>query len=135
MEPRTPSLEFLTWIVGFVSFFSFLAVASWIRARLRERQAFYKSETVKKLAESQGGSAALEYVRDGDRAAARQHREGQKLSGLITLAVGIGIMIFLRRVPISPDSGTDNSAYLVGVIPSLVGLALIVYAYLLAPKN
>jgi len=68
MEPHIPSLEFLTWIVGFVSFFSFLAVVSWVRARLRERQAFYKSETIKKIAESQGGSSALEYLRDGDRA-------------------------------------------------------------------
>ena len=135
MEPHIPGLEFLTWIVGFVSFFSFLAVVSWMRARLRERQAFYKSETIKKIAESQGGSSALEYLRDGDRAAARQHREGQRLGGLITLAVGVGMMIFLRGVPISPHSDGDHSAYLVGVIPSLIGFVLIVYSYLLAPKN
>lgn len=135
MEPHIPSLEFLAWIVGFVSFFSFLAVSSWMRARLRERQAFYKNDTIKKIAESQGGNAALEYLRDSDRATARQHRESQKLGGLITLAIGIGIMIFLRRVPISPHSDADNSAYLFGVIPSLIGIALMVYAYLLSPKS
>lgn len=135
MEPQVPILEFLTWIVGFISFFSFLAVASWMKARLRERKAFYKSETIKKIAESQGGNAALDYLRESERAAACQHRESQKLGGLITVAVGIGIMIFLRRVPISPHSDGDNSAYLFGIIPVLIGMALIVYSYLLAPKN
>jgi hypothetical protein len=125
----------ILWIVGFVSVFSFLAVASWIKARLRERQAFYKSEIIKKIAESQGGSAALDYLRDCDRTAARQRREGQKLGGLITLAVGIGFMIFLRWVPMSPHSDGHNSAYLFGFIPGLIGLALIVYSYLLAPKS
>lgn len=135
MEPHIPNLEFLTWIVGFVSVFSFLAIASWTKARLRERQAFYKSETIKKIAEAQGGGAALEYLRDADRTAARQRREGQKLGGLITLAVGIAFMIFLRHVPVSPHSDGDNSAYLVGVIPALIGAALLLYSYLLAPKS
>lgn len=135
MERQMPSLEFLTWIVGFVSLFSFLAVSSWLRARLRERQAFYKSETIKKIAESQGGNAALEYLLEGERTAARQRHESRKLSGLITVAVGIGVVIFLRRVPISPHSNGDSSAYLVGIIPILVGAALLFYSYLLAPKN
>lgn len=118
-----------------VCVFSFLAVASWSKARLRERQAFYKSETIRKIAESQGGSAALEYLRENDHNAARQRREGQRVAGLVTLAVGVGVMIFLRRVPISPDSGSDSSAYLVGLIPVLVGVALLIYSYLLAPKD
>lgn len=118
-----------------VCVFSFLAVASWSKARLRERQAFYKSETIRKISESQGGSAALEYLRESDHNAARQRREGQRVAGLVTLAVGVGVMIFLSRVPISPDSGSDSSAYLVGLIPVLVGVALLIYSYLLAPKD
>jgi Flp pilus assembly protein TadB len=122
-------------IVVLVCVFSFLAVSSWSKARLRERQAFYKSETIRKIAESQGGGAALEYLRESDHNAARQRREGQKLAGLITFAVGVGVMIFLRKVPISPESSSDSSAYLVGLIPVLVGVALLVYSYLLAPKD
>ena len=118
-----------------VCVFSFLAVASWSKARLRERQAFYKSETIRKIAESQGGGAALEYLRESDHNAARQRREGQRVAGIVTFAVGVGVMIFLRRVPISPDSGSDSSAYLVGVIPVLVGIALLIYSYVLAPKD
>ena len=118
-----------------VCVFSFLAVASWSKARLRERQAFYKSETIRKIAESQGSGAALEYLRESDHNAARQRREGQRVAGIVTFAVGVGVMIFLRRVPISPDSGSDSSAYLVGVIPVLVGIALLIYSYVLAPKD
>lgn len=121
--------------LALVCVFSFLAVASWSKARLRERQAFYKSETIIKIAESQGGGAALEYLRESDHNAARQRREGQRIAGLVTLAVGVGVMIFLRRVPVSPDSGSDSSAYLVGLIPVLVGVALLIYSYLLAPKD
>jgi hypothetical protein len=54
---------------------------------------------------------------------------------VITLAVGIGVMIFLHSVPISPHSDGDHSAYLVGVIPALIGVALLVYSYLLALKG
>ena len=122
-------------IVVLVCVFSFLAVSSWSKARLRERQAFYKSETIRKIAESQGGTAALQYLRESEQNAARQRREGQKLSGLITLAVGIGLMIFLRRVPMSPEADRDTSAYLVGLLPVLVGVALLIYSYLLAPKD
>ena len=132
MDPHI--LVVLTSLV-LVCVFSFLAVASWSKARFRERQAFYKSETIRKIAESQGGSAALEYLRESDHNAARQRREGQRVAGLVTFAVGVGVMIFLRRVPISPDSGSDSSAYLVGLIPVLVGVALLIYSYLLAPKD
>ena len=129
------SLEGLILMVCFVTVFSFLAVAAWLRTRLRERQALYKSETIRKIAESQDGTAALQYLRESEQNAARQRREGQKLGGLITLAVGIGLMIFLRRVPMSPEADRDTSAYLVGLLPVLVGVALLIYSYLLAPRD
>jgi hypothetical protein len=135
MDAHAPSFEGLISMVCFVTILSFLAVAAWLRTRLRERQAFYKSETIRKIAESQGGGAALEYLREGEQNAARQRREGHKLGGLITLAVGIGLMIFLRRVPMSPEADRDSSAYLVALIPVLIGVALLIYSYLLAPKD
>lgn len=58
-----------------------------------------------------------------------RRREGMKLGGLITLAVGIGLMIFLAVVE------PDKPVWTVGLIPVLVGGALAVYALFLAPKS
>jgi hypothetical protein len=129
---------FLFLSVGSIAFFSFVAVASWSDARRREREAYYKSETIKRIAEVQGAgpSAAVEFLREEEKNAAQRRREGVKrrregikLGGLVTAAVGIGLMAFLgatvRHEPI----------YLVGLIPLLIGVVLLVYSYLLAPKE
>ncbi len=126
-------LAILSLGVGSIALFSFVAVASWSAERRREREAYYKSETLKKIAETQGtgGNSALEYLREEDKIKSRRQREGQKLGGLITLAVGIAMMIFLRAVP---DPGARQASF-VGLIPLLIGVALLAYAYLLAPKQ
>jgi hypothetical protein len=120
---------FLVPAVGSVAVFSWLAVASWSDARRREREAFYKSEAIKKLAETQGAGApsVIEYLREEERIAARRHHGGLRLGGLVLPAVGIGLMVLIR-------AQRHNSDYLVGLIPLLIGVALLVYSYLLAPK-
>ena len=122
---------FLIPIVGSISLFSFLAVASWSDARRKERESYYMADALKKISESSGEAAksALEYLREQEKIAVRKRVEGMKLGGLITAGVGIGVMIFLR--------GLEHSepAYLVGVIPLLVGLALAIYGFVLAPKQ
>lgn len=124
---------FLFLSVGSVALFSFISVAAWASQRRREREAYYRSETLKKIADTQGtGSvSALEFLREEDRIAARRRREGQQLGGLITIAVGTGMMIFLHAMP-DPDA---HFAYLAGLIPILVGVALLTYTYFLAPKS
>ena len=54
MFPPTMAL-FLS--VGAIALFSFISVATWSDNRRREREAFYKSEALKKLAESPSGDA------------------------------------------------------------------------------
>jgi len=124
---------FLFLTVGTISLFSSMAVALWAAERRREREAYYKSETIRKIAETQGagGDVALEYMRELDRSAWRRRREGHKLAGLITLAVGISLILFIGAVE-RPDA---RDTYLVGLIPLFIGLALLLYAYLLAPKE
>src|SRR5215813_2446774 len=126
-----PIAAMLIPVVGSIALFSFLAVASWSDARRREREAYYASETMKKIAETSGEGArsALELLREQERGAIRRRGEGRKQGGLITAAVGAGVMIFLHAI------GRDEPAYLAGVIPLLVGVALLVYAYGLAPKE
>jgi Flp pilus assembly protein TadB len=131
MNQIVPKLLFLS-IVS-VAMFSFVGVAVWSRERRREREAYYRSETLRKIAETQGagGNSAIEFLREDERYAARRRGEGQKLGGLITLAVGIGMMVFIKAV----DRGDPDPAYLVGLIPLLIGVALLAYTYLLAPKE
>ena len=118
-------------IVGSIALFSFLAVASWADARRKEREAYYRSETLKKIAESSGDGAnsAMELLREQEKNAAKRRIEGVKLGGLITLAVGIGFMVFLHGVE------HEEPAYLVGLIPLLIGVVMLTYAYILAPKE
>ena len=124
-----PVFAFLS--IGAISVFSFVAVAAWSDARRREREAYYRSETLKKLAETQGagGNAALDFLREEEKSVYRRRREGMKLGGLITVAVGIGFMVFLRA------EERNEPAYLLGLIPLLIGIALLAYVYVLAPKN
>jgi peptidoglycan/LPS O-acetylase OafA/YrhL len=133
MQSVVPLGVFVFLSVASVALFSFIAVATWSAERRREREAYYKSETLKKIAESQGSGAAsaLEFLREEERIASRRRREGQKLGGLITTAVGIALMILIAGV----NRNDSEPAYLAGLIPLLVGVALLVYGYFLAPKE
>jgi len=117
-------------VVGSIALFSFLAVASWSDARRRERETYYKSETLKKIAESsgEGAKAAIELIREQEKSAVRRRREGMKLGGLITAVVGIGVMALLHGLV------RDEPVYLAGLIPFLVGVVLMLYGFFLAPK-
>jgi hypothetical protein len=131
--PQIPVVALMIPIVAIICVFTFVSIAAWADARRKEREAYYKSEIFKRVAETQGagGSAALEYLREEDRITTRRAREGQKLGGLISMAVGAGLMLFLWGVTGRDDKGV----YLVGAIPFFAGIALSAYAYLLAPKE
>jgi hypothetical protein len=128
-----PTVAFLVPIVAIICTFTFVSIAVWADARRKEREAYYRAETLKKIAETQGGSgpAALEYLREEDRIATRRTRESLKLGGLVTIAVGISLMIFLGTILTEDGRGVME----VGLIPLLIGVALLVYAYVLAPKE
>lgn len=126
-----PVVGIMVPIVGSITLFSFLAIASWSDARRKEREAYYTSETLKKIAESsgEGAKSALEMLREKEKTFVRRRVEGIKLGGLITAAVGIGFMAFLHGVE------RKEPAYLMGMIPLLVGVALLIYAFALAPRE
>jgi hypothetical protein len=50
-----------------------------------------------------------------------------KVGGLINIAVGVGLSIMLYTL-----LGTNSTPYLVGLIPGLIGVAMLVYVYVLA---
>ena len=130
---RNPGLilAMVLGLVGTIATFGFFAIASWAHARRRERESYYRSEVLKKLAEAgpEGSSAALEMFREQQRTADRNRLESQRLAGLILAAVGVGLMPLLRGV------ATHPSAWLSGLIPALVGVVLLIYSYGLAPRQ
>ena len=109
---------------------AFVAIAVWLGERRKEREAFYRSEVLKKIADSEGNAAqkAFEIMREQDLNAQIRRREGIKLGGLITMAGGIGLSIFLANMEI------EQPVWLAGVIPVLVGAVLAGYAFFFAPK-
>jgi hypothetical protein len=113
-------MVFIFLAVGAVALFSFLTINSWSQARQRERESYYKNDMLKKLADSQGPGAnsALEIMREEARITTVRMRQGLQIGGLVTAAVGLGLMIFLRAL-VGP-----NGVFLCGLIPLLVGLAL-----------
>jgi hypothetical protein len=126
-----PLAAMLVPIVGSIALFSFLAVTTWSEARRKEREAYYTSETLKKIAESsgEGAKSALELLRERQKNLARNRLEGVKLGGLVTAAIGVGVMVLLRGLV------HDDPVYLAGLIPVLIGAALLVYAFVLAPME
>jgi hypothetical protein len=116
--------------VGAVALFVvFIPTVTFLDSRRKEREAFYKADTFRRMAEAsgEGAKAAVELLREEERIKARKTREGMKIGGLTNLAVGIALMIFLRALV------GNEPVYLVGLIPGLIGVALLTYALFLAP--
>ena len=116
--------------IGAVALFVvFLPITTWLEARRKERDAFYKADTMRRLSESsgEGAKAAIELLREESRQKWIKTREGLKIAGLINLAVGIALIIFLHALI------GDQPVYLCGLIPGFIGVAMLVYAIFLAP--
>ncbi|HET9099881.1 MAG TPA: hypothetical protein VFN62_05785 [Acidobacteriaceae bacterium] len=118
-----PGVAVFVWLsIGSIALFSFLGVAAWTGTRARERELYYKNDLLKKIAESPeaGGAAALQYLREQHRLAQEKRRGGLQLGGLVTAAVGVGLMIFLLAIVHRP-------VFFVGIIPLLIGAVLFFY--------
>jgi len=117
--------------IGAVALFAvFIPLVTYIDARTKEREAFYKADTFRRLAESsgEGVKAAMELMREEERQKQLKRTEGMKIGGIINLGVGIGLVIFLRSLL----GGANASPWLCGLIPGMIGVAMLVYVYVLA---
>jgi hypothetical protein len=116
--------------VGAVALFVvFIPLVSWIDSRRKEREAFYKADTLRRLAGASGDGAkmALEMLREEDRLKRIKTREGLKIGGLVNVGVGLGLSIMLYSI-----ADGAHGPYLVGLMPLLIGVALLVYVYWMA---
>lgn len=116
--------------VASTAFVSFLSFVIWVDARRKEREAHYRDELTRKIAEAGDSGPMLEYVRANARADAEQVRLKARVAGLITFAVGGGLMIFLHQlVP-------ATAVYLVGLIPLFVGVVLLILSeFMMKPTD
>lgn len=105
----------------------FLPFTTYIESRRKEREAFYKADSLRRVSEASGDAAkaSIEYLREQSRLMRIQTIEGLKIGGLILTAVGIGVVALLWQL-----AGHDVAVC--GVIPALIGLAMLAYVYFLA---
>jgi hypothetical protein len=110
---------------GAIAVFSFLSIATWAGTRHQERKDFYRSEMLKKLAES-GSAAVLEYLREEERQADRQRAErqqqiveGNRVTGLILIAVGGVLTVALWKIL------PDMPVYILGMTPLAIGVVFL----------
>jgi DNA integrity scanning protein DisA with diadenylate cyclase activity len=117
--------------IGAVALFVvFIPTVTWIDKQHKEREAFYKAETIRRITEAsgEGAKAAMEMMRQEVRLEQMKKREGMKIGGLVCIGVGVASVIFMRAM-----MGSEPDApYLVGLVPAFVGVALLVYVYALA---
>ena len=108
--------------------FTFTGVVHWVDTQRKEREAYYKAETLRRITEAsgEGAKAALELMRADDRLKRIRAREGMKIGGLINIGVGIGLLIFLHGLL------PGTSIYLCGLIPGFIGVGFLVYVFFLA---
>ena len=124
------NLVFLVPVAALVGVFSFVAVAFWAINRRRERETLYHSETVRKIAEAHGQQAVLDYLREIERLRVQRLHTGYTVGGIVAACGGAGLMIFLW----AGRYYAYDQTYLVALIPLLVGIGLIAYTQLFAPK-
>ena len=130
---NSPTLGILALTLVLAGLFSFLSVFVWAHQRRREREAYYRSETLRRFVETGGATRELlvEALQEDERHAVRRRREVCKLAGVITVAVGIAMMLFIKAM----DTRNVEPSYLVGLIPVSVGLSLLLYVYILTPRE
>lgn len=105
----------------------FIPVVTWIESRSKERAAFYKSETIRRVAEASpdGAKATVELLREQSRLGLIKTREALKIAGVINIGVGVGLVIFLRML-------VGLNIAMCGLIPAFIGAGMLVYVYALA---
>jgi hypothetical protein len=131
---------FLFLSVLMISIFTFVSIAVWTEARRKEREAYYKSESLRRIAEIPGDGAkyVIEIMREEERVRQANERvgeikkvQGMKIGGIVNIAVGLGLMVFLYFLV---NKG-DKPVYLVGLIPAFIGLALLISVNFLTPRS
>jgi hypothetical protein len=125
---------FLFLSVLMICVFSFVSIAVWTEGRRKEREAYYKAESMRRLSELPGDGAkyVIEMMQEEERIRREKEemqeikqREGLKIGGLVNIGVGVGLYLMMREL---------HATLMVGAIPGMIGVALLAYA-LIFPRH
>lgn len=112
------------------AFLTFISFVIWVEGRRKEREAHYRDEMTRRIADAADPAPILEYVRATARADAEQVRLKARVAGLITFAGGLGLTIFLHQLV------STAAVYLVGLIPIFVGVVLLILSgFMMKPTD
>jgi Domain of unknown function (DUF6249) len=117
----SPAFWFMIAVVATAGV-SFTAVVIWLAARTKENEDRQRADLVRRIMESGDSRPALEFLREIERVEGSRTRTKARVAGLINIAVGVGLMIFLAQFVVGAP------VYLVGMIPLLVGAALLIFS-------
>ena len=112
--------------------FTFLSMVIWTDARRKEREALYRSELLKKLADTPGpgAEAVLANLREEEQQKHGRRREHVTLGGVLCAAAGFGL---LGAVCAMTDT-RENAAWALSLIPIFLGAALVGHARLVMAR-
>ena len=115
------------WMIAIIvtASLAFVSVMVWLDNHRKEREAHYRNEMAQRIAEARDPAPLLAYVQELERIEAMRSRTKTRVAGIITLAVGIPMTVLFHQA--APGTAT----YLVGLIPLLVGVALLILSELI----
>jgi hypothetical protein len=129
----TPIIALAFTVLVLVCVFVFVSVIIWAETRRKERESLYRSELLKKLAETPGpgADAVLTSLRDDELRKHARRREYITLAGVLCLALGLAVLIghFM-----TPDTRNDG-VWALCFIPMLLGFALIGHARFIMARS
>jgi hypothetical protein len=126
---------FLFLSVLMICVFSFVSIAVWTEGRRKEREAYYKAESMRRLSELPGDGAkyVIEMMQEEERIRREKEemqeikqREGLKIGGLVNIGVGVGLYLMMREL---------HAPLMVGAIPGMIGVALLAYALIFPQQH
>ena len=112
------------------AFLTFLSFVIWLDGRQKEREAHYRNELAQKLADAGDSGPVMEYIKSLERADAARAQMKSRVSGLVTLATGLALTLFLHQI------APGVPVYLAGLIPVFIGVVLLVMSeWIMRPKD
>lgn len=111
-----------------VASLTFITIVVWAESRRKERQEFYRFEFRKRLVEAgkMDTTSFASLMRYEHELKAQQGRQKLLVAAFVILGIGAGTCAGLQFI--------DGSVWMVGLIPGSMGLSMLVYGLLFAPK-